>query len=99
MSNDSNNSSPSGFLPPRWIIRAAWKIHKGLYRWTGGRFGLRRPKDGRYGLGFLTTTGRRSGLERGVMIGYYESGDDFVTMAMNGWGAAEPAWSGRPTRW
>ena len=26
------------------------------------------------------------------MIGYYEDGDDYVTMAMNGWGAAEPAW-------
>lgn len=26
------------------------------------------------------------------MIGFYEDGDDWVTMAMNGWGAAEPAW-------
>jgi hypothetical protein len=26
------------------------------------------------------------------MIGYYLDGDDVVTMAMNGWGAAEPAW-------
>ncbi len=26
------------------------------------------------------------------MIGYYRDGDDFVTMAMNGWGAPEPAW-------
>ncbi len=26
------------------------------------------------------------------MIGYYEDGDDIVTMAMNGWGAPEPAW-------
>lgn len=26
------------------------------------------------------------------MIGYYEDGDDIVTMAMNGWGEPEPAW-------
>lgn len=26
------------------------------------------------------------------MIGYFEDGDDIVTMAMNGWGEPEPAW-------
>jgi F420H(2)-dependent quinone reductase len=26
------------------------------------------------------------------MIAYYEDGDNVITMAMNGWGAAEPAW-------
>ena len=26
------------------------------------------------------------------MIGYYEDDSGVVTMAMNGWGAAEPAW-------
>lgn len=31
-------------VPPRWFIRLAWSIHRGLYRLTGGRFGLRRPK-------------------------------------------------------
>ncbi len=82
----------SPFLPPRWVIRTAWKIHRGLYRMSGGRFGLRRPHDNEYGLALLTTTGRRSGLDRSVMIGYYEDGDDLVTMAMNGWGAPEPAW-------
>jgi deazaflavin-dependent oxidoreductase (nitroreductase family) len=40
----------------------------------------------------LTATGRRSGQERSVILGYYEDGPDLVTMAMNGWGAAEPAW-------
>jgi len=89
----SNPDTPvSGFLPPRWIIRAAWKIHKALYRWSGGRFGLRSPRSDRYGLAYLTTTGRRSGVERSVMIGYFEDDDAVVTMAMNGWGAPEPAW-------
>lgn len=79
-------------LPPRWVITSAWKIHRALYRWSGGRFGLRPPRPDRYGLAQLTTTGRKSGLERSVMFGYYLEGDDLITMAMNGWGAPEPAW-------
>jgi deazaflavin-dependent oxidoreductase (nitroreductase family) len=35
---------------------------------------------------------RHSGLERSVMVGYFEDGPNLVTMAMNGWGAEEPAW-------
>jgi deazaflavin-dependent oxidoreductase (nitroreductase family) len=27
-----------------------------------------------------------------VIVGYYEDGPNLVTMAMDGWGAAEPAW-------
>jgi hypothetical protein len=27
-----------------------------------------------------------------VIIGYYEDGPNLVSMAMNGWGADEPAW-------
>ena len=26
------------------------------------------------------------------MLGYFEDGPDLVTLAMNGWGEAEPAW-------
>jgi deazaflavin-dependent oxidoreductase (nitroreductase family) len=40
----------------------------------------------------LTTVGRRSGKERSVILGYYEDGPNLVTMAMNGWAEAEPAW-------
>jgi hypothetical protein len=40
----------------------------------------------------LTTTGRRSGQPRSVILDYYEDGSNLVSMAMNGWGAAEPAW-------
>ncbi len=80
------------FLPPRWVIRAAWQIHRKLYQLSGGRFGLRHPNDKTYGLMRVTTIGRRSGLERPVMLGYYEDGPNLVTMAMNGWGAPEPAW-------
>ena len=40
----------------------------------------------------LTTTGRRSGEPRSVILGYYEDGPGLVSMAMNGWAEAEPAW-------
>jgi deazaflavin-dependent oxidoreductase (nitroreductase family) len=40
----------------------------------------------------LTTVGRKTGKERNAILGYYEDGPNLVTMAMNGWGAAEPAW-------
>jgi len=53
---------------------------------------LWRPKPEGWGALWLTTTGRRSGQSRRVVLGYVEDGDNLVTMAMNGWGAAEPAW-------
>ena len=79
-------------LPPRWVIRGAWKIHRALYRITGGRFGLRAASKTQWGMMRLKTIGRRSGQERPVILGFYEDGPNLVTMAMNGWGAAEPAW-------
>jgi deazaflavin-dependent oxidoreductase (nitroreductase family) len=79
-------------LPPRWFIRLAWVVHRAIYRVTGGRRGLRLPAPGRYGMLRLTTVGRRSGKERAVILGYYEDGPNLVTLAMNGWGAGEPAW-------
>ena len=40
----------------------------------------------------LLTMGRRSGRERGAILGYYEDGPNLVTLAMNGWADGEPAW-------
>jgi len=40
----------------------------------------------------LTTTGRRTGQERSVILGYFDDGSNLVTLAMNGWADAEPAW-------
>jgi F420H(2)-dependent quinone reductase len=77
-------------LPPRWFIRLFWFMHRGLYRVT--RIGLWRPKAKRWGTLRLTTTGRRTGRPRSVIVGYFEDGSNLVTMAMNGWGRAEPAW-------
>ena len=85
-------STRKPFLPPRWFIRAAWRVHRAVLRASGGRFGLWRPKPNGWGTLRLTTIGRRSGRRRRVIVGYFEDGPNLVTMAMNGWGAAEPAW-------
>ena len=86
--------STAARLPPRWVIRAFWAGHRGVYRITRGRLGLWRPKASGRGWGALSLTalGRRTGRIRRVMVGYYEDGPNLVTMAMNGWGEAEPAW-------
>ena len=88
MSDEGKRAS----TPPRWFIRLFWFVHRGLYRVTGGRFGLRRAKSDRWGMMRLTTIGRRSGQERSVILGYLEDDSNLVTMAMNGWAPAEPAW-------
>ncbi len=79
-------------LPPRWFVVLAWRAHRALYRVSGGRRGLWSPRRGRWGAMRLTSTGRRSGLERSVILGYLEDGPNLVTLAMNGWGEGEPAW-------
>ncbi len=79
-------------LPPPWFIRTAWVVHRAIYRFTPGRFGLWRTAGPKWGTFQLTTIGRRSGKERRAILGYYEDGPNLVTMAMNGWAAPEPAW-------
>lgn len=87
---DERRSRPR--LPPRWFVRSAWSVHRGLYRVTGGRMGLRGVKGDRWGTLRLTTVGRRTGREHSVILGYFEDGPNLVTLAMNGWGEGEPAW-------
>ena len=79
-------------LPPRWFVVSAWHVHRWMVRATGGRLGLWRARPGKWGALRLTTTGRRSGEPRRVIVGYIEDGPNLITMAMNGWGPAEPAW-------
>ncbi len=77
-------------LPPRWVVRSAWVIHRALHSLTRGRLGLRPATPEKWGMMRLTTIGRRSGRERRAILGYYEDGPNLVTMAMNGWGDPEP---------
>ena len=78
---------------PRFLIRTFWTLHRAIYRTSRGRIGLSRPEAGsRFGMMRLTTIGRRSGQRRETIVGYFPDGDSLVTLAMNGWADAEPAW-------
>jgi deazaflavin-dependent oxidoreductase (nitroreductase family) len=88
----SGSSKKSASLPPRWFIRSFWVVQRAVYSVTRGRFGLRSATADHQGMMRLRTVGRRSGEERIAILAYFEDGQDLVTMAMNGWADAEPAW-------
>ena len=89
--NATNTRPPK--LPPAWFKHAFWRVHRVLHRLTGGRL-LWTPGGKRFQWGalHLTTIGRRSGRERGVILGYLEDGPNLVVFAMNGWDEGHPAW-------
>ena len=79
-------------VPPSWFVHTAWRVHRGLYRLSGGRF-LWTPSNKRgWGALRLTTIGRKSGQERTVIIGYLEDGPNLIIVAMNGWDEGHPSW-------
>jgi F420H(2)-dependent quinone reductase len=81
-----------GRVPPPWFVHAAWRIHRALYRLSGGRF-LWTPSNKRgWGALSLTTVGRKTGQPRTVIIGYLEDGPGLVGLAMNGWDEGHPSW-------
>ena len=88
--SEPSKKSPS--LQPRWFICSFWAVQRAVYAITRGRFGLRSARANRWGMMRLRTVGRRTGGERKAILGYFEDGPDLVTMAMNGWADAEPAW-------
>ncbi len=88
----SASSKKPAALPPRWFIRLFWVAQRAVYSVTGGRLGLVTARADRQGMMCLRTVGRRSGKERTAILAYFEDGPDLVTMAMNGWADAEPAW-------
>lgn len=92
MTTTTANPTRPGWLPPRWVIRTFWRLHRVIYNISGGRLGLRAPSTHKWGMMRLFTVGRRSGKERVAILAYFEDGANVVTMAMNGWGASEPAW-------
>ena len=78
---------------PSLSVRVAWVGHRALHRLSAGRIGLSQPKTGgKFGMMRLTAVGRRTGQPRVAIIGYFEDGPNLVTLAMNGWADAEPAW-------
>ncbi len=78
--------------PPPWFVHTAWRVHRALYRLSGGRF-LWTPANKRgWGALRLTTIGRKSGEERSVIIGYLEDGPNLAALAMNGFDEGQPSW-------
>ena len=82
----------AGRLPPNWFIQIAWAVHRAIVRLTGGRRGIWRATPEKWGTLRLHSVGRKSGKERIAILGYYEDGQNLVTLAMNGWMEGEPAW-------
>jgi deazaflavin-dependent oxidoreductase (nitroreductase family) len=79
-------------VPPPWFVHTAWRVHRALYKLSGGRF-LWTPANKRgWGALRLTTVGRKTGKERSVIVGYLEDGPNLVLLAMNGWDEGHPAW-------
>ena len=88
----SDAASGPARLPPRWFVHTAWRVHRALYRLSGGRFLWTTSNKRGWGALRLTTIGRKSAQERSVIIGYLEDGPNLVALAMNGWDEGHPAW-------
>ena len=78
--------------PPAWFVHGAWRVHRALYRLSGGRFLWTTSNKRGWGALHLTTLGRKSGQERSVIVGFLEDGPNLVLVAMNGWDEGHPAW-------
>jgi hypothetical protein len=84
--------APTLRTPPRLFVRTAWVLHRALLRFSGRRIGLSRPEAGqRFGMMRLTTVGRRTGQPRVAIVGYYDDGENLVTLAMNNLDSARAA--------
>jgi F420H(2)-dependent quinone reductase len=79
-------------VEPRWFKHVFWRVHRALYRLTGGRFLWTTSSKRGWGALCLTTVGRKSGQERSVIIGYVEGGPNLLVHAMNGWDEGHPSW-------
>jgi deazaflavin-dependent oxidoreductase (nitroreductase family) len=79
-------------IPPRWLLRIGWAVHKALFAASGGRVGAERPRDGRLGTLFLSSTGRTSGQVRRNALYYLEDGPNLVVVASNAGADTDPLW-------
>jgi deazaflavin-dependent oxidoreductase (nitroreductase family) len=73
------------------VANWAWvgHVHRAIFLATNGRIGGRLP-----GLDvlLLTTTGRKTGLERTLPMPYFRDADDYIIVGSNGGQDRDPAW-------
>lgn len=73
----------------RTVGRHFYRLHRFVYRWTGGLVGHHSPAGPML---LVTTVGRRSGLLRTTPLLYMPDGDRFVVVGSNGGRDQPPAW-------
>jgi deazaflavin-dependent oxidoreductase (nitroreductase family) len=86
-------------MPPVWaritvrfdrlVGRRSYRVHRVLYRWTGGLLGHRTPVGPML---LLTTIGRRTGQRRTTPLLYAPDGANYVVVGSNGGREQPPAW-------
>jgi F420H(2)-dependent quinone reductase len=73
----------------RLIGRRFYRLHRVVYRWTGGFIGHRSPAGPML---LLTTTGRKSGQPRVTPLLYMADGPRFMVVGSNAGREHPPAW-------
>ena len=71
------------------FVTFGWRIHREIFRATGGRVGSR---IGAFPVLLLTTRGRKSGARRDVTLSYVRDDDVFVVVASYAGEPRDPAW-------
>jgi deazaflavin-dependent oxidoreductase (nitroreductase family) len=86
MSTNQTIQKSQGGSVGKSLQRLFMKGHVSLYRLTGGKVG-----GGEHML-ILTTTGRKSGVERDTPLFFFRDGEHFVIIASAGGAAKHPTW-------
>lgn len=73
----------------RTVGRRLYRVHRFVYRWTGGLIGHRSPVGPML---LLTTIGRKSGHRGTTPLLYIRDGSGFVVVGSNGGRDEPPAW-------
>jgi deazaflavin-dependent oxidoreductase (nitroreductase family) len=75
--------------PNRFFLRVMWKLHRFWYRVSIGRIGA---KVSGLPVLELTTTGRKTGQARSVLLTYLKDPRGFIVIASNAGSTDDPAW-------